>query len=145
VAASRLRSLLASPRLCIVVVKQVQLIIPRSENQLVLDNRFLLIFLIADTPVHGSRDQFVLFFNDPVFVLLLFKGLDLLPVLYVYGAAPTTLVPDEQFAISFVHADAGDIRLGQVSKDRLQRPVDSIPNFDALSVRCYECVEDWVV
>jgi|LauGreDrversion4_2_1035121.scaffolds.fasta_scaffold104020_3 hypothetical protein len=80
VTTTRLRPLLANPRLCIVVIEQVELIVPRRQNKLVLNDRLLHICLIiiavlvvvclADTPIHSRRYQLVFLLHYALLILL---------------------------------------------------------------------------
>ena len=87
-----LGALLTSARLCIIVVKEIHLLVPGGEDQLVLNHGVLVTILVTVilwvtsaftiSPVHGTGNKFFLLV-DLLFALNLFEGLDLLAVLDV--------------------------------------------------------------
>ena len=141
----RLRSLFASPRLSVIIIEEVQLAVPRRQDKLILDHALFVVFCFADAPVHSGRNKFSFFVDNSGLLFLFFETFYFLTVLDVDRPSPSTLVAHKQFTVTLVHANACDVWLSQVSKDRLQGSIDSVPDFDAFGVRSDEGVENRVV
>ena len=131
---------MAFASLRVVIVKHIEVAVPRSTDKIVLF-----------TPVDETRDVAILLLDisllGSVFLVVvrLFKALLGHSIFDVDAVGTASLIADEKFSLALIKADASDVCVTDVTEHILQATIGRIPDLDAGRMRRDKSVEHRVV